>query len=125
MLPYLPPPKGLRFQVTDGESGVVRCLTFGNDGDVQNTNVNEGSMDGDVAPPWLTFGLLYDLVEEVWFQSPVWKADFMCIDFKPWSSSDPYLRTYMRDLFAKGDTWKPSCLSETGEGVLHVRLRLD
>jgi hypothetical protein len=73
----------------------LRCLRFSNE--IQpdkGASTLQDSADGDWRQPWLTFGLLYDIVEAAWFQSIPVPASDARFDYS-FQETRPYI-------------WKPS-----------------
>lgn len=75
MMPCWPPPKVLHvnfFRGYEGRTNKLARLEFSNNEDHQQ-NLSKGR------PAWLTFGLVYDLVENAWFQG---RPDYVsCVKF--------------------------------------------
>ncbi|KAL6907360.1 hypothetical protein GGI43DRAFT_397177 [Trichoderma evansii] len=104
MIPCMPPPIELQvsFEYQTFPRAMarptfytLRCLKFSNE-ILSNKGAStfQDSADGEWRQPWLTFGLLYDIVEAAWFQSiptPVSTAQF---DYS-FQETRPYI-------------WKPS-----------------
>lgn len=72
MIPCLPPPDQLLVNVLGEEKGTIFRLNFSNQ-NVQNMRPSH--------PPWLTFGVLYDIVECAWHQANPWRLHCVRFDF--------------------------------------------
>jgi hypothetical protein len=92
MIPCMPPPVELQVSYEFSRRGdrrappppilnTLRCLTFSNKVPLDkwaSSTLRDG-VDGKGRQPWLTFGLLYDIIEAAWFQgipTPVSSAQF-------------------------------------------------
>ncbi|KAL7905473.1 hypothetical protein GGI35DRAFT_460788 [Trichoderma velutinum] len=85
MIPCMPPPIELQVSyeyrtLAKTRLYTLRCLKFSNETPPNKAeSVLQDSVDGELRLPWLTFGLLHDIVEGGWFRgipTPVGSARF-------------------------------------------------
>lgn len=72
MIPCAPAPEQLLINVSGEERGTLMWLNFSN----RNLEAERPSQ-----PPWLTFGLIYDIVECAWQQANPWRLHCVRYDF--------------------------------------------
>ncbi|CAK1366827.1 uncharacterized protein RHO25_011562 [Cercospora beticola] len=72
MIPCSPAPDQLLVSVPGEERGKLMWLNF------SNRNVQDAQKS---RPPWLTFGLLYDIAECAWHQGDPWRLHGITFDF--------------------------------------------
>lgn len=77
MIPCSPAPDQLLVNVLDEERGKLLWLNFSN----RNTQGQSQGQDMRPShPPWLTFGLLYDITECAWHQANPWRLHAVKFD---------------------------------------------
>jgi hypothetical protein len=91
MIPCKPAPDELQvafgYEGRRSFSGTLKCLKFLNQKE-ENVEENDGNSMGDttLSLTWLTFGTLYDIVEQAWFRESTIRISYVMFDY---SFKDP------------------------------------
>jgi hypothetical protein len=91
MIPCKPAPDELQvafgYEGRRSFGGTLKCLEFSNknEGKVEESD-KTGNGDDTFSPPWLTFGTLYDIVEQAWFRGATIRITYVMFDY---SFKDP------------------------------------
>lgn len=76
MIPCRPAPRELHIAFRYSRHGILKSLKFTNTNKSQSKKWNENSDYSILIRNWLTFGVLYDIVEQAWFRdSPAYSGE--------------------------------------------------